>query len=175
MNAFNPMQLAFVTDIHITNATEETIRVTPVGAYDEEGHRAPLQFFGQRRPAYESSQRGGFVVGPGETIELLYDWDDINLSEIVVERADGRVGQFVADAEPTMRQFHQPDPNHFTIRDLTALEPVGPEVLEAFREAQHAQKFRPGSLVWLTPWVTFGVLWWWWRRRGSWSLRTSSG
>src|SRR5688572_1111628 len=97
VNRYNPMQIGFITDIHITNALGEAITVTPVGAVGREGHRAGLPIFRSRSPAIASDVHGGFVIQPGQTIEVLYDWDDINLSELVIEFADGTARQLVVD------------------------------------------------------------------------------
>ncbi len=157
-NPYNPIQIAFITDIHFTNATDESLKVTPVGAVGPHGDRFPLPVYRQRSSAYVSSQRGGFLVGPGATIEILYGWDDVNLAEIVVENMAGDVRQVVADPNPTVNQYRIPSPNAFTLTDFHSLSPVSPPTLSAFREAHSTFSVWPGLLPFLFPWFTFTVL-----------------
>src|SRR5690606_29896183 len=119
----------------VTNATGETISVTPIGAWGPEGRRAPLPMFARRVPAVPSRKSGDFAVEPGQSIQLLYDWDDINLSEIVVRFSDGEVRQLVVDHEPTKDQYREPAANEFTIDDRSRLEAIPDDVRAAAARA----------------------------------------
>ncbi len=158
LNSFNPMQLAFITDIQVTNATDEPLRVTPIGAIGAEGRRIPLPIFRQRSPAYPATQVGGFLVQPGASIEILYDWDDVNLAEIVVENSKGDLRQLVADPDPTRDQYHPAEPNTFTISDFPTLDPVGIDTLAAYHEAQSAHGPWFFYTVIALPWISFPIL-----------------
>jgi hypothetical protein len=140
VNTINPMSAAFVTDIHITNATDIPIKVTPIGAIDPQGTRRPLPVIMFRFPVLNSDRRGGFDVRPGETIEILYDHDDHNLAELVIELPDGRWRQLVLDAAPTTGQFRTLPVNRFTIASIDQLEDVPSNVMTATREAQQPQR-----------------------------------
>ena len=149
--------LEFTADLHITNATGEVRWVTPIGAVGKQGTRSPL-FHVREAPHEWSSQLGGFEVLPGATLTLLYDWDDINLAEIVIENAENALGQLVADPQPTQGQYRPPTPNTFVISDFAALTPVSPNTLQAFLEAKEPPSIFPRAWLLLWPWVTFPLL-----------------
>lgn len=157
-NALNPMQRAFVTSIHVTNATDEPLRVTPIGASGRQAVRSSLPIYVSASPAWRSNQRGGFAVAPGDTITLQYDWDDINLAEIVVQRTDGSIAQLVADPAPQQNRYRQPNPNRFTISDFSALHPVPPDIRTGFDAAQRSFSMEPWLVLFLLPWITFTIL-----------------
>lgn len=158
VNMVNPMVTAFVTDIHVTNRSSQPITVTPVGTIGSEGRRAPLPIYVSRFPAIPSNRSGGFVVEPGQTRELLYDWDDINLSEIVVSLADSTSRQLVVDTEPTKNQYRQPTTNRFVIDDLSRLVAVPENVAAATARAQRPTRLWLKVLPLLLPWFTFYYL-----------------
>ncbi|MCK4871903.1 MAG: hypothetical protein KAS72_04170 [Phycisphaerales bacterium] len=136
INSINPMQIGFITDITIANRTEETIKVTPIGATGREAKRQPLPIYATRAPATCSRQLGGFIVEPGEATVILYDWDDVNFSEIVVETESGDLFQLMVDPTPEKNQYHAPTVKSFVISDLGALSPISAEVLPAYEEAK---------------------------------------
>ncbi|MEM6333783.1 MAG: hypothetical protein AAF823_10645 [Planctomycetota bacterium] len=155
LNAHNPIQIAFITTISITNATDDDLWVTPIGAVGPQGRRVPLPIFTQQSPAYVSRARGDFPVAPGNTIDILYDWDDVNLAEIVVANAAGGLRQIVADPHPEINQYRQPQPNTFTIADFDALDPVPPNTLAAYHDAQQPFSLVGRLLPFAAPWLTF--------------------
>ena len=154
----------FITTIHITNATDQPLWVTPIGVTDAQGTRRPLPMPPETSYLFEFIPRGGFLVKPSSTIDLEYDWDDINLSEIVVENAAGKLGQIIADPMPQLNQFHPADPDTFTITDFETLQPVPANVAAAYRQAQRPFTIWPRLLVTMSPWLTFAVLFWLERR-----------
>lgn len=158
VNMVNPMATAFVTDIHVTNRSLEPITVTPVGTLGPEGHRAPLPVYISRFPALPSGQSGGFVVEPGQTRAILYDWDDINLSEIVLDLADGTSRQLLVDPEPTENQYRQPTTNRFVIDDVSLLAVVPANVAAAAARARQPTHLWRIVLPMLLPWLTFYFL-----------------
>ncbi|MEZ6191648.1 MAG: hypothetical protein R3C45_10205 [Phycisphaerales bacterium] len=106
-NPHNPFQLAFITDIHITNNTGNPIKITPIGTLGPAGRRGPLPIYRSASPAYRSEQQGGFPIpANGGTIEVFYNWDDINFSEIVIEDHAEQLAQLVVDPNPTQNQYH---------------------------------------------------------------------
>ncbi len=154
------IKLGFITDIHITNDTQQPIKITPIGTVGSQGDRSPLHDIHRKQPTYDSQTRGSFEILPGDSIELFYDWDDINFSEIVIEDQAGSLSQLVVDPTPTQEQYHPPTPNTFTIDNQSPLVPVSLNVLAAYHEAQH-----PPHLVWYVyvlflPWITFAILLW---------------
>ena len=149
-----------MTDIQITNSTQHTISVTPIGTVGVKGYRDPLHQVHRKPPEFDYKEQGGYEVLPDSTVELWYDWDDINFSEIVVEDHLGNLSQFVVDPNPTQNQYHPPSTNTFTITDTSPLVPVTPDVMAAFTRAQKPNLIPLELYGWLLPWLTFPLLLW---------------
>ncbi|MEM8739151.1 MAG: hypothetical protein AAGG38_11845 [Planctomycetota bacterium] len=151
MNGFNPMQAAFITRIQIHNTTSEKIKVTPIGAIGPAADRIPLPIFTDNEvPLRLSRQRGGFVVEAGASLDIFYDWDDVNLSEIVVEDPRRQLTAIIVDPHPESNQYRPPEPDSFTFGDGTAPQVTNPAVLSAFRSAQHPRWPWPLYAAWAT-------------------------
>lgn len=162
LNAYNPMALVFVTDITVENKLEESIHATPIGTVGN-GKKCPLPVQRWKSPCLPAAQRGGFRVGPGERITIYYDWDDINFSEMVIEDAQGKLFQIIANPDPVSRQYVVAPKTAFVIDDLSVLGPVDPGVLKAFKRAN-----RPAYAVYALPFLTllpFTFWFLWWRNR----------
>jgi hypothetical protein len=140
---------AFVVEFVIHNSADRPVEVTPVGTAGQQGKRRALPVMIWRFPAFPATQRGGFRLAPGESVSILYDWDDINFSEIVVRDADGVFRQLVVNPNPTTNQYHPPDQRRFVIDDAAALGPVTGSVLAASNTAR-----RPTRL----PWIILGLM-----------------
>lgn len=164
----NPMLLAFLFRFDVVNESGETVWITPIGAIDREGERRVLAQYTEGGEAIPAGQERNQKVQPGETLRIVYDWDDINFSEILVRDAAGNGRVLVVDATPTVDQFHSPESNRFVIPQLDSLAPAPADVAEAV-------EWQPAitDLVWrralivvpfLVP-VGFLVLWYWTRRR----------
>ncbi|HNT36470.1 MAG TPA: hypothetical protein PKH07_15895, partial [bacterium] len=105
-NSVNPMQLAFITDFTVENRSGEDVSFTPIGTSGREGNRARLPIFAVGFPALPSLRTGNYPLRHGEQRVILYDWDDINLSEIAILSQQGQMYQLVLDPTPTLRQYH---------------------------------------------------------------------
>ena len=156
---------AFVAEFTVENQTGQTIAVTPVGTVGERGDRHPLPVYMWAFPPIESPQRGGFEIPPGESLDIVYDMDDINFSELVVFDHDGERGQLIVEPEPTRNQYHAPSQTRFVISDLDSLGLIADPVRNAARAA-----LVPTSAPWvmlcvlLGPWLAFFTLSWMNRR-----------
>jgi hypothetical protein len=150
---------AFVAEFTVENRTGQRIAVTPIGTVGKKGDRQPLPVYMWPFPPIWSSQRGGFEILPGESIDIMYDWDDINFSEIVVRDHAGERGQLVVDANPTRNQYRAPSQTRFAIDDIDSLEPVTGPVRNAARNA-HVPTNAPWIILGmlLGPWIVFIVL-----------------
>lgn len=154
------VQLGFITDFHITNATQHSIKTTPIGTVGSQGARYPLHQIHRKQPTFDDKTRGGFEVLPNATVELFYDWDDINFSEIVIEDHTGQLSQLVVDPAPTRNQYHPPATNTFTITDASPLVSVPPDVMTAYHEAQKPYHLPIRFYLFFLPWITFPFLLW---------------
>ena len=135
--ALVPMRLgAFLTPIKIRNDTNTPLLVTPIGAIGTDGRRSSLPVYRDLKATHSAWQRSRFSVSPGETIEVIYDWDDINFSEVLVERDDHLLGRVVVDRQPEANQYRRASPEVIAISDLNVLEPIPEPSLAALRESQ---------------------------------------
>ena len=131
INSINPMQGSFLTEFTVENQSGQEIEFTPIGTWGKDGNRSHLPIYKSRYPAFIASKIGGYHLSPGETKTIIYDWDDINLSEIAIRTKDGRFYQSVVDSNPTDRQYHPPETNHFVITPVAELEDIVPSVYQA--------------------------------------------
>ena len=151
---------AFLATFTVENGLEEPIYVTPVGTVGPNGARHPLPVSHYFVVAIPSTIRGGFELQPNETVSITYDMDDINFSEIVVEKVSGPIGQLIANPNPTSNQYHAPTTKHFVVQQ-GSLVPVPASVLNAAtrgRQRSHAAAVLLSLLV--VPWPVVLVLSW---------------
>jgi hypothetical protein len=159
---------AFVAEFTVENQTGETITVTPVGTVGDRGDRHPLPVYMWPFPPIWAPQRGGFEIPPGGSLDIVYDMDDINFSEIVVYDHDGERGQLIVEPDPTRNQYHAPSETRFVISDLDSLGLITGPVRNAAKVA-----LVPTNAPWvilcvlLGPWFAFITLSWMNRRLGT--------
>jgi hypothetical protein len=152
----NPMLAMFVTEFAVENRTSERIRVTPVGTV-ESGSRRLLPVYLAPFPAVWGVRNRDFVIPPGVTVRIFYDWDDVLLSEIVVHDARGRAYQVSVDQSMPNRGFG-PHQERFVIGDLGLLPGPGPEVLRVARSGFHNWRPWVVLLLSLAAWPSFRAL-----------------
>lgn len=151
--------LAFVVSFSIENRTAQTIAVTPVGTAGEEGRKWPLPTVVSSILPLPAGRAGGFRLAPGESVTILYDMDDINFSEIVVEDQHGGRHQLVVDPQPTTNQYHAPSERRFVIDDLKSLSPVDPGVSVAAGRAQGHDRYAIIlNVLLIAPWAAYAGL-----------------
>jgi hypothetical protein len=131
INSINPMQVSFLTEFIVENRTGQDIEFTPIGTFGKDGNKSHLPVYKSLNRASIASKIGGYHLGPGESKTIVYDWDDINLSEIAIRTKDGRFYQLVVDSNPTDRQYHPPETNRFVITPVAELEDIAPNVFKA--------------------------------------------
>ena len=130
--------LAFMTDCSVTNKTDESLSVTPIGTVGPDGQRTLLPLYRTSFPYFVKSKRGNFQVRPGETFRFDYDMDDVNFSEIVVENPAGEMRQLIVNFNPTQNQYTVPDETDFVIGDFASLLPITASVKAVATEAQQS-------------------------------------
>ena len=150
---------AFIEDFTVHNKTDQSLVITPVGAIGDQGTRYPLPIYFWRFPALPQSQRGAFTLEPGKSVTLMYDMDDINFSEIVVEDSIGRAYQLVVNPNPTEGQYHAPEQRSFVIDDLQSLDAVADDVWAAVVAAMNpAIRSRVLLGLLIVPWIAYALL-----------------
>ncbi|WP_425399393.1 hypothetical protein [Aeoliella sp.] len=130
---FGIAPLAFLASGSLENATDRTVWVTPVGTVGPQGDRHLLPLYRPSWPMFIKAQQGHFRVEPGETFEFVYDMDDINFSELVIEDENGGMGQIVVNPTPTTPQYIVPAQTDYVLDNQTALKPVPAKVAAAAR------------------------------------------
>ena len=161
-NLFNPMVFAFQYEFEVVNQSGEAVAVTPIGSVGPSGARYVLPQYSRRSPALPALWRADFELAPGESIKVIYDWDDINFSEILVQTTSGHSRQLVVDPRPTESQYHAPSAERYVIPPLAELPAATPSVIHA----ASASPFNyPGWLLLLSGIVPVLLLMGWRRLR----------
>jgi hypothetical protein len=136
-NSANPMLHLFLVDFEVENRSGEEITVTPLGVAGPAGSRFPLPIYTQARLAFPAVRTGGFRLAPGEVLRVRFDWDDINLSELVVSARDGTTRVLIADPAPESNQYHPPLRDRFVVPPLSTLRAPSPELLRVAAAARY--------------------------------------
>src|SRR5262249_19339689 len=68
-------------------------------------------------------------IEPGGSTWIIYDWDDINFSEIVVRDAEGEYRQLVVDPDPPKRAYYRNKQDRYVIEDWESLPLAAANVL----------------------------------------------
>ncbi len=155
LNMFNPMQSGFIVDFDIVNASDQTIYVTPVGTWGAEGDKSVLPQYSSDSPAITAAKSRNLPIKPGRRRRILYDYDDINFSELVVRYEDGQLRQLVTDPQPTTRQYHPPFEKTYTIPEPDQLPPVRSAVAQAITGEPINLRLEVAMLPLLLPGLVF--------------------
>lgn len=150
----NPMLGLFITRVVVENQTTEPIHVTPVGTVSSGNRRSLLPVYLVSFPAIWGLRNRDFAIPAGQAIDILYDWDDVLLSEIVVYDSQGRAHQVSVEHAAT-NELHQPHGDRFVVARLEALAGPSAEVLRVARSGFH--NWRPWAvlLASLAVWPSF--------------------
>lgn len=80
----NPMLLAFITEVRVTNASGEPVLVAPYGIPEGGAVLARLPLYLTKWPIGIPRTGSPYSVSAGASASILYDWDDINFCWLVV-------------------------------------------------------------------------------------------
>ena len=158
---------AFLSTFTVENGLERPVWISPVGTVGPDGWRSPLPVSHRFVVAIPVAVRGGYELQPNETRSITYDMDDINFSEIVVEDANGMIGQLIVNPDPTASQYRAPTTKHFLLK-ADSLVPVPAAVSNAARRAQ-----QPSNLpivfvsILVLPWPSVLLLSWLSKKHGA--------
>jgi hypothetical protein len=155
LRLLTPVTLPLITGFTVENQTAEPIRVTPVGTAGSGRRLLPVHL--ARFPAIWGVRNRDFVIPPGHTVDIFYNWDDVLLSEIVVHDARGRVYQISVDSSaPSGESF--PHQKRFVIAGLDTLPQPEPEVLRVAQSGYHNWRPWVVLLLSLALWPSFFAL-----------------
>lgn len=151
------MGLMFLTGFTVENASGENVWVTPIGAVGEAGTRRPLPLSAFKIPYLLTPFRKDLPVAQGARLEFIYDWDDIQFSEILVRNAKGEYHALATGLPPTEGQYRRPQQTNFVVLPLDAMPPATGQQLAALETS--------GARLWifyasalgglLFPWFAF--------------------
>ena len=130
LNTVNPMGLVFMTSCSINNKSGQDIWVSPIGAVGKDGYRRPLPFYYFKILLIRSPKRTDFHIAKDKSRTFVYNWDDIQFSEILVRPEQGDIRFIVIDPNPIQHQYRKLKHNLFTVPSLSEL-PVAPPNLTA--------------------------------------------
>ena len=155
-NAVNPMQLTFVTGFRVENRTGRPLWITPVGTRHPEG-KCVLPQFAASFPAIPAFRSKDLRIEPGGSTRILYDWDDINFSEVAVRNAEGEYRQLVVDPDPPKQDYYRNRQERYVLEDWESLPLADAGVLAVAREAD--RQWRLWGLF-ATGFVVLGLYLW---------------
>jgi hypothetical protein len=136
VNAVNPLATVFLTDFTVENQSGEPLKITPVGTIGKEGRRRTLPMSAFSNLDVPSLRDRSFPLAPGTHRRFTYDWDDIQISEILIVPRSGAARQLIIDPTPTERQYHLPKTNVFVVPQLDTLPIATPEVYRVLNRSR---------------------------------------
>ena len=128
-NVVNPMAIGFLTRFEVMNDSGDDFKVTPVGVVGRRGDRETLPLKMARFLNIPTIQDRSFAVVAGARRSFIYDYDDIQFSELLIVPSHGPAREIVVDPNPTVRQYRRPATNRFVVPALETLPLARPEVL----------------------------------------------
>ena len=118
--------------------------------------RPLLPLFATAFPALPSLRTGGFRLVDERSARIVHDWDDINFSVVVVQRASGEFRAVDIDTEKRGRDWCRPPAAHaYVIPSVDSLRVASPtEVAVLTEDASHGLTL---ALVFAGPLVPVGL------------------
>ncbi len=158
VNSVNPLQTIFVGEFGVQNKSGEPLRFWVAGKH-ESGNLHLLPLFATAFPALPSLRTGGFKLADGRSARIVYDWDDIDFSVIVVERGSGEFRAVDVDTEKRGRDCCRPPSGHaYAIPSVDTLRVASPaEVAVLTEDASFGLRL---ALVLTCPLIPVGLFWW---------------
>lgn len=154
------MQLAFITSFSVQNDTPNALRMTPIGSYGREAskvYKGPLPTYSLPIPAVPGLRQGNFHIRPGETAFIFYDWDDIQLSELVIETPSKSLRQMVVDTCPA-DHYYSPRTDTFVVSSIDSLPEVSAEVLIGYKLASGIKGINPMLMFYIVCLIPLATL-----------------
>ncbi len=126
----NPLLLAFLTKFDIVNEAGVDVWVTPIGMCEGSGRYGPLPMFHNRfPPAIPKLSRHDIPLESGESLTVIYDWDDINFRHVLVRTGSGDVLILDTDKKGNLHSCYGPQKDKYVIPSLADLSNAPPELV----------------------------------------------
>jgi len=143
---YNPMLLAFLTNIEVYNDSGVDIWVTPIGMWEGSGTYGPLpRYNGDSAPARRSRQTHDIPLKAGGAVKITYDWDDINFRHLLVRTASGEVYITDTDKHGGRSACYSPEHDRYRIPPITEMQQAPAELLPCTRG--ESVQYSPGGGV----------------------------
>ena len=157
VNSVNPLQTIFVTQFVVHNTSGEPLRIWVAGKH-ESGNLHLLPLFATAFPALPSF-RDRFKLADGRSARIVYDWDDMDFSVIVVQRGSGEFRAVDVDTEKRGTDCcRPPSAPAYVIPRIDSLRVASSaEVAVLTENAESALRL---ALVFAGPLVPVGLFWW---------------
>ncbi|QDV53064.1 hypothetical protein [Gimesia fumaroli] len=134
LNMLNPMALAFLIDFDVENKTDELIFVTPIGSKAPNGARHQLPYSISSSFYFQIPSEIDYPIEAGVLKRFIYDYDDIQFSEILVRRAEERYRVLSIPPKLQSDGFYPPKNNQIEIKKIDALPFAKKQHLLALKE-----------------------------------------
>jgi len=121
----------------VRNTTTEPLWVTPIARLHSETLVPPM--FSGPVPLIPAEQTTDLPVAPGESLPVHYDWDDCNLEQLLLRRADGGLRAQLLDPDAGGGCCYPARSDAYVVGDVEALPLPEPRALDA----RHAAAFAP--------------------------------
>jgi hypothetical protein len=158
VNSINPLQTIFIAQFDVQNTSGEELQFWVAGTH-ESGRLHLLPLFASAFPALPSPRTGGFNLANARSAHIVYDWDDIDFSVIVVRRDNGELRALDVDAEKRGGDCCRPPvARSYVIPRLDGLRAASPTEAAVLTEDS-----APGlrlAVVFAGPLVPVGLFWW---------------
>lgn len=148
--SFNPLLL--IVDFEVHNRTQGALAITPLGSvHGAPSERWVLPTYANAMPAVEAWEDSDLVIRPGESIELSYDCDDIQFTELLISDAGGERFVMTTGSLRSDGNYSGPGALPFVIDERTVRTPVVGALPFTLRGTEGRQRFP--LLLRVLPWL----------------------
>lgn len=122
------MMMSFDFQFTVSNNSVEPVWITPLGAVHDDNRRRVLPMINPTSRFIPFAKRSRFRLEPGAGVRLVYDYDDIQFTDILVETTAGPSRELAVGSLRRDGQYSPPQRSSFVIPTLTRLPVARPEV-----------------------------------------------
>ena len=126
----NPMLLVFLQKFEVVNQSGADLWVTPIGMCEGSGKYGPLRMYHNMfPPAIPKFCDHDIPLKSGQSLTVIYDWDDINFRHILVRTQRGEALIVDTDKMGDLHHCYRPQQDKYEIPPLAQLSKASPELL----------------------------------------------
>jgi hypothetical protein len=133
INAFDPMQLAFLESFQIENRSGQYLEVVPIGMFEGTGLYGPLPLYRNTfPPAIPLPTSQTISIASGNKTRVTYDYDDVNFRHILIRDKTGHIYILDTDKKGTKQACYGPQKDIYTIPPVDQLQIAQSELIQCF-------------------------------------------